>query len=58
MSPVYEKKVYSLEQVQDLLKQAQCSEINIFYDHHEIIANLCYTVINISKNTTKEEPMK
>jgi len=45
MSPVYDKKVYTKSEVEHLLKQAQCLEINIYYDHHQIIANLCHTVL-------------
>ena len=58
MSPVYDKKVYTTTEVKQLLKQAQCLEINIFRDHHQIIANLCHTVLDIAENQDKEGPMK
>jgi hypothetical protein len=58
MSPIYDKKVYTQDEVKELLKQAQCLEINIYRDHNQIIANLCHTVLDVSNNITKEEPMK
>tara|TARA_R110000824_G_scaffold34918_2_gene110195 strand:+ start:1069 stop:1245 length:177 start_codon:yes stop_codon:yes gene_type:complete len=58
MSPVYDKKVYSTDEVEHLLKQAQCLEINIFCDHHKIIANLCHTVLAMTNDKDKEGTMK
>ena len=58
MSPVYDKKVYTTSEVEQLLKQAQCLEINIFRDHHQIIANLCHTVLEIADQHDKEDTMK
>tara|TARA_R100000008_G_C3578583_1_gene166852 strand:- start:220 stop:396 length:177 start_codon:yes stop_codon:yes gene_type:complete len=58
MSPVYDKKVYTTTEVKNLLKQAQCLEINIFRDHHQIIANLCHTVLEMANEQEKEGTMK
>ena len=58
MSPVYDKKVYTTTEVKNLLKQAQCLEINIFRDHHQIIANLCHTVLEMVNEQEKEGTMK
>jgi hypothetical protein len=58
MSPVYDKKVYTTTEVKNLLKQAQCLEINIFRDHHQIIANLCHTVLEMANKQEKEGTMK
>jgi hypothetical protein len=58
MSPVYDKKVYTTSEVKQLLKQAQCLEINIFRDHHQIIANLCNTVLEMTEQYDKEDTMK
>ena len=58
MSPVYDKKVYTTFEVKQLLKQAQCLEINIYHDHHQIIANLCHTILDITNKLEKEDIMK
>ena len=47
MSPFYDIKYYSKEEVNDLLKISMTDKFNIFYDRNEIITNLCRTLIKV-----------
>lgn len=49
MSPLFEKKVYTLEEVNKIRVMAQCEEINIFFDYQKIIVNLCNTIFDMQK---------
>lgn len=47
--PLFEKKIYTLEEVNKIRLMAQCEEINIFFDHQKIIANLCNTILDMQE---------
>lgn len=47
--PLYEKKIYTLEEVNKIRVMAQCEEINIFFDYQKIIVNLCNTIIDMQE---------
>ncbi len=51
MSPYFEPKYYSKEEVEELLKLASGDRFNIFYNKNEIVVNLCRTLLEeIKKN--------
>ncbi len=54
MSPYFEIKYYSKEEVEDLLKLAASDKFNIFYNKNEIVTNLCRTLLKeMEKNEHK-----
>ena len=55
MSPYFEIKYYSKEEVKDLLKLAASDKFNIFYDKNKIVTNLCRTLLKeMEKNEHKQ----
>jgi|19_taG_2_1085344.scaffolds.fasta_scaffold115916_2 hypothetical protein len=55
MSPFFEVKYYSKEEVEDLLKLSMTDKFNIFYDRNKIITNLCRTLLKVWKEVEKEQ---
>jgi hypothetical protein len=45
VSPYFQPKYYSKEEVEELLKLASGDKFNIFYNKNEIVVNLCRTLI-------------
>jgi hypothetical protein len=55
MSPYFEVKHYSKEEVENLLKLASSDKFNIFYNKNEIVTNLCRTLLKeMEKNEHKQ----
>jgi hypothetical protein len=58
MAPLYEKKIYGLEEVVEIRNMAQCEKINVFVDYNEIIVNLCNTIEKLMERSNDGEKQK
>jgi len=47
MSPFFEVKHYTKEEVEELLRISMTDELNIFHNRNKIITNLCRTLLKV-----------
>ena len=47
MSPFFEVKFYTKEEVEKILNISMTNELNIFHDRNKIITNLCRTLMKV-----------
>tara|TARA_R100000808_G_C2142397_1_gene150192 strand:+ start:2100 stop:2267 length:168 start_codon:yes stop_codon:yes gene_type:complete len=47
MSPFFEVKHYTREEVEELLRISMTDELNIFHNRNKIITNLCRTLLKV-----------
>tara|TARA_R100000008_G_C3418713_1_gene83771 strand:- start:94 stop:261 length:168 start_codon:yes stop_codon:yes gene_type:complete len=55
MSPFFEVKHYSKEEVEKILKISMTEELNIFHNRNKIITNLCRTLLKVWDETEKKK---
>lgn len=53
MSPYFEPRYYSKEEVKELLMLASGDKFNIFYNKNEIVVNLCRTLLKEMEKNDK-----
>jgi len=53
--PIYQKVIYTIEEIKNIRRKGMCEEFNVFTDYNKLIVNLCDTIEVLMQDAEKKK---